>query len=96
MVKQLEAYVGDQMTGKAKRSGDLASKHGRKNVLDFIESEVTEHQAKQGSHGVRFKKVCDSINQVKPLAITAAAANPFASIAVAGLFFAFEVSVMCE
>ena len=82
-----------QEEANGREIGALDTERGRRRLLKFINAESERMNTLKGSY-VPFARVCHVMSKAKDLIATAASPSPPATIAVAGLFFAFDVGTV--
>ena len=73
--------------------GALDTEQGRRRLLGFIDAQ-SERMNTSKKFSAPIAQVCNVMSKAKDLIATAASASPPAAIAVAGLFFAFDVGIV--
>ncbi|KAK5131953.1 hypothetical protein LTR08_000465 [Meristemomyces frigidus] len=92
---KLDDTLGKEQSSSGKAVGDLESERGRKRLLRLIEQKSRVLDSLKGTTA-RVGKVCDVMYKAKEIAAAGASASPPATVAVAGLFMAFELYHTCK
>lgn len=87
---KLDDTLGKEQSASGKPVGNLESRHGRERLLRLIEEKSRVLDSLKGT-SARVAQVCDIMYKAKEIVAASASASPPATVAVAGLFFAFEV-----
>ncbi|KAK4540052.1 hypothetical protein LTR36_009868 [Oleoguttula mirabilis] len=87
--------LGKEQAAGGNAIGDLESERGRKRLLQLIERKSSYLESLKGTQS-RVSSICDVMYKAKEIVAAAASASPPATVAVAGLFVAFELYHTCK